>query len=74
MKTKIFDFTIPESLIAQCPSKKRSESRLLVYDRKKDLIIDSFTKNISGFLDEQCFLVFNNSRVIPARFFIKKKL
>ncbi len=73
MKTKIFDFNIPESLIAQYPSKKRSDSRLLVYDRKKDLIIDSFTKNISGFLDEQYFLVFNNSRVIPARFFIKKK-
>jgi S-adenosylmethionine:tRNA ribosyltransferase-isomerase len=73
MKTTIFDFNIPDSLIAQYPSKKRSDSRLLVYDRKKDIFIDSFTKNLSGFLDDQYFLVLNNSRVIPARFFIKKK-
>ncbi len=73
MKTKIFDFKIPESLIAQYPSKKRSDSRLLVYNREKDLIIDSYTKNISEFLNDQYFFVFNNSRVIPVRFFIKKK-
>lgn len=73
MKTKIFDFNIPEYLIAQYPSKKRSDSRLLIYDRKKDLLTDSFTKNISTFLDSRHFLAFNNTRVIPARFFIKKK-
>ena len=73
MKTRIFDFHVPESLIAQYPSKVRSDSRLLVYYRKKDLIIDSYTKNISDFLNNEYFLVFNNSRVIPVRFFIKKK-
>ena len=73
MKTKIFDFNIPESLIAQYPSKIRSDSRLLVYNRKDDLIIDSYTKNISDFLNDEYFLVFNDSRVIPVRFIIQKK-
>jgi S-adenosylmethionine:tRNA ribosyltransferase-isomerase len=73
MKTKIFDFHIPESLIAQYPSKVRSDSRLLVYYKKNDLIIDSYTKNISDFLNEECFLIFNNSKVIPVRFYITRK-
>ena len=73
MKTKIFDFHVPEFLIAQYPSEIRSGSRLLVYNRKKDLIIDSFTKDISNFLNEEYFLILNDSRVIPVRFFIKKK-
>jgi len=67
MKTAIFDFDIPEELIAKYPSKKRSDSRLLVDDRLKDKITDSYTKNITDFIDENYFLVFNNSRVIPAR-------
>jgi S-adenosylmethionine:tRNA ribosyltransferase-isomerase len=73
MKTDIFDFFVPDNLIAQKPSEKRSDSRLLVYDRKLDKITDSYTKNISDFLDDNYFLVFNNSRVIPARIQVKKK-
>ncbi len=67
MKTSIFDFDIPDELIAKYPSNKRSDSRLLVYKRLTGEIIDSHTKHIADFLDENCFLVFNNSRVIPAR-------
>jgi S-adenosylmethionine:tRNA ribosyltransferase-isomerase len=73
MKTDMFDFFIPENLIAQFPVKNRSDSRMLVYFRDKDVIIDSYTKNITDFLDTRHFLVFNNSRVIPARMKIKKK-
>ncbi|OHD27227.1 MAG: tRNA preQ1(34) S-adenosylmethionine ribosyltransferase-isomerase QueA [Spirochaetes bacterium GWC1_27_15] len=73
MKTDLFDFEVPEELIAQSPLENRSDSRLLVYYRKKDLIIDSFTKDISSFLNNDYFLVFNNSKVIPARLKIIKK-
>ena len=73
MKTEVFDFYVPDELIAQTPTKNRSDSRLLVYYRDKDLIKDSYTKNIPDCLSENDFLVFNNSKVIPARIFIKKK-
>lgn len=73
MKTSIFDFYIPDELIAKYPSKKRSDSRLLVYHRAKDEVIDSFTKNISDFLNDNHFLVFNNSRVIPARLIVRRE-
>ncbi|HOJ63794.1 MAG TPA: tRNA preQ1(34) S-adenosylmethionine ribosyltransferase-isomerase QueA [Spirochaetota bacterium] len=73
MKTELFNFDIPEHLIAQKPSDKRSNSRLLVYYKDKDIIIDSYTRNIIDFLDENYFLIFNNSKVIPARIKIIKK-
>jgi S-adenosylmethionine:tRNA ribosyltransferase-isomerase len=73
MKTEIFNFIIPDHLIAQTPKANRSDSRLLVYRRDSDEIIDSFTRDIGNFLDENCFLVFNNSRVIPARIKVTKK-
>ena len=73
MKTDIFDFYIPEHLIAQKPVAKRSDSRLLVYHKDRDMLTESFTKNVGDFLSEEYFLVFNNSRVIPARFRIIKK-
>lgn len=73
MKTDLFDFYIPEKLIAQNPSINRSDSRMLVYYRDSNKIVDSYTKNISDFIDSSYFLVFNNSKVIPARLKIKKK-
>ncbi len=73
MKTELLNFNVPESLIAQSPSKKRSDSRLLVYNRITDKIIDSYTKNFVTFLNDEHFLIFNNSRVIPARMMINKK-
>lgn len=73
METNLFDFDLPEHLIAQKPSDKRTNSRLLVYYRDKDTIVDSYTKNLSDFIDDRYFLVFNNSKVIPARIDIIKK-
>ncbi len=67
MKTELFNFFIPEKLIAQEPKNIRSESRMLVYYREKDLIVDSYTKDIAIFLDSSYHLVFNDSKVLPAR-------
>ena len=38
MDLSLFDYTLPKSLIAQEPSTKRSDAKLLVYDRKKESI------------------------------------
>jgi S-adenosylmethionine:tRNA ribosyltransferase-isomerase len=73
MKSEIFNFHIPENLIAQKPAEERSNSRLLVYERKKDLLTDSAFKDLTDFLSSDDFLVFNNSKVIPSRFSITKK-
>lgn len=72
MNINEFDFNIPEELIAQNPADVRSESKLLVYYREKDRIVDSKTANIADFLDPDYFMIFNNSRVIPARVPIRK--
>ncbi len=73
MKTEIFNFHIPDELIAQYPVKNRSDSRLLVYNRSTQEIIDSYFKNLTGFLNSEHFLVFNNSKVFPARLNVIKK-
>jgi len=64
--TSDFDFELPTELIASHPLEKRDASRMLVVNENK--ISD---KHIRDFLDYLCpgdVVVFNNSRVIPARF------
>lgn len=67
MKVTDFDFELPESLIAQTPSEKRSESRLLVMDGFK--LEDKHFYNIVEYLGKGDVLVVNNTRVIAARLF-----
>ncbi len=69
MKTDDFDYYLPEELIAQTPLKDRSASRLMVLDRKQKTIEDKSFKDIVDMFSENDVLVFNNSRVIPARLF-----
>lgn len=72
MKTELFNFKIPEELIAQYPIEKRSNSKLLIYKKNEDKIIDTYFYEITSYLDKDTLLVFNNSKVIPARIYIKK--
>lgn len=67
MNTNDFDFYLPESLIAQTPSEKRSESRLLVVDDMN--LEDKHFYNIIDYLNEGDVLVVNDTRVIAARLF-----
>jgi S-adenosylmethionine:tRNA ribosyltransferase-isomerase len=66
MKLSDFDFDLPQSLIAQYPSPKRTESRLLVRNPK---LIDSHFSQLGLFLKPNDLLVLNDTRVIPARLF-----
>ena len=66
MKLTDFDFDLPQSLIAQYPSSKRTDSRLLV---RKDKFIDSHFSQLGSFLRPNDLLILNDTRVIPARLF-----
>jgi len=73
MKTTDFDYSLPEELIAQFPPKERGSSRLLVFNRKTNRIIHSQFREIISFLKDGDLLVFNDTRVIPARLLGKKE-
>lgn len=69
MNLSDFDYTLPKSLIAQEPSKKRSDSRLLVYDRKKDSIHHTQFKAIGDYIPQAAQFYRNEVSVLKARLF-----
>lgn len=73
MKTKDFDFNLPEELIAQHPLENREESKLLLLDKNTGEIEHKVFKDIVNYLEEGDCLVLNNTRVIPARIFGKRE-
>ena len=66
MKVDLFDFDLPPDLIALRPSSPRDSSRLLIVHGNGNLADKSFS-NLAEFLNPGDVLVFNNTRVIPAR-------
>ncbi len=73
MKIDEFDFHLPEELIAIYPRKERSSSKLLVLYRESGEIIHSSFKHLPQFLDSSFLIVYNDTRVIPARLYLKKE-
>jgi S-adenosylmethionine:tRNA ribosyltransferase-isomerase len=67
VRTADFDFELPPELIAQHPSARRDQSRLLVLRRHQNLITHHRFQEFPDFLQPGDVLVLNNSRVIPAR-------
>jgi len=67
MRTADFNFDLPSELIAQAPAVTRDASRLLVLHRDSGKIEHRAFRDVLGFLRAGDVLVFNNSRVIPAR-------
>lgn len=67
MKTSDFDYTLPPELIAQTPIEPRDSSRLLVLDRKDGSIEHRRFLEIIDYLRRGDVMVFNDSRVLPAR-------
>lgn len=64
---EIFDYYLPEELIAKYPLKEREKARLMVVDRKNGNIKEEIFSDIQKYLEPGDTLVLNNSRVIPAR-------
>jgi S-adenosylmethionine:tRNA ribosyltransferase-isomerase len=67
VKTSDFDYHLPVELIAQTPVEPRDSSRLMVLNRGDNLIAHRNFFEISDYLHPGDVLVFNDSRVIPAR-------
>ncbi len=65
MRLEDFDFDLPERLIAVRPARPRPAARLLVADGAQT--IDAHVRDLPGFLRPGDRLVFNDTRVIPAR-------
>lgn len=77
MRTSEFYFDLPNELIAQHPCEQRSSSRLLHLSRAstngQHLIQHQHIRDLPEILDSGDLLVFNDTRVIPARLFGKKQ-
>ena len=67
MKTSDFDYSLPSELIAQTPVEPRDRSRLMVLNRGDGSIEHRRFSQIVDYLRDGDVLVFNDSRVIPAR-------
>src|SRR6056297_1028841 len=73
MKVSDFTFDLPEDLIAQAPLPERSASRLLLMGRGDGHLEDRRFSALDDLLDPGDLLVFNNTRVIPARLYAQKE-
>lgn len=73
LKLSDFDFSLPEELIAQRPAPHRDQSRLMVVDRDSGRISHAVFSDIGEYLTGRPLLVFNNTRVVPAKLHGYKK-
>ena len=73
VKKSDFEFDLPERLIAQSPPANRSDARLMVIDRQRQTIHHQHFVDLPGLLTPDDLLVFNDTRVIPARLFGQKE-
>lgn len=64
-----FDYVLPEELIAQRPSDKRENSRMMVLNRDKQEILHKHFYDIVDLLDDSHVLILNDTKVIPARLY-----
>lgn len=69
MDISLFDFDLPEELIAQTPSKVRDECKLLVIDKDKKTYEDKYFFDIINYLKPGDVLVRNNTKVNPVRLY-----
>ncbi|MDF9296005.1 tRNA preQ1(34) S-adenosylmethionine ribosyltransferase-isomerase QueA [Geobacillus stearothermophilus] len=72
MKVDLFDFHLPEELIAQTPLPDRAASRLMVLDKRTGAIRHETFRNIISYLNPGDCLVLNDTRVMPARLYGEK--
>ena len=73
MKLSQFKFKLPEELIAQYPSENRDECRLMVVNAKTGEISHHIFKEIIDFFDDGDVMVFNDTKVFPARLYGNKE-
>lgn len=73
MKFSEFDFPLPQELIAQTPAPERDQSRLMIVFRESgDIQMDVFS-NITKYLSGHPLMIFNNTKVMPAKLFARQQ-
>lgn len=72
MKKSDFNYQLPPELIAQKPLAQRNASRLLQLNRQSGALRDSHFTDFIGMLNQDDILVFNDTKVIPARLYAHK--
>ena len=70
---KSYAYSLPPELIAQEPASPRDSAKLLAYDRKTKLVAHDTFLNLAEHLPKNAVLVFNKTRVVPARFSVTKE-
>jgi S-adenosylmethionine:tRNA ribosyltransferase-isomerase len=73
MKLSQYKFNLPTDLIAQHPAENRDESRLMVLHKDSGKIEHKVFKDILKYFDEHDVMVFNNTKVFPARLYGNKE-
>ena len=72
MRVADFSFDLPDELIARFPKEDRSSSRLLKLDGNTGELVHHVFSDMIDFVNKDDLLVFNNTKVIPARMFGQK--
>ena len=73
MKLSSFRYDLPLNLIAQNPTKRREDSRLMVVNMKTGNMENRNFKDIIEYFDDKDVFVVNNTKVFPARMFGRKE-
>ena len=73
MQRSDFHFDLPDELIAQYPLERRGDSRLLCLKRNSDELDDRLFADLPDLLSPGDLLVFNDTKVIPARLYGRKE-
>ncbi len=68
-----FDYSFPQEVIAQSPATPRDSAKLLIYDRAAKNTSFATFADIIDYLPKNCVLVFNQTKVFPARFHLTKE-
>ncbi|MCD4833179.1 MAG: tRNA preQ1(34) S-adenosylmethionine ribosyltransferase-isomerase QueA [Bacteroidales bacterium] len=73
MKLSKFKFNLPKELIAKFPSENRDEARMMVVHKDTGKIEHKIFKDIVNYVKDQDVMVFNNTKVFPARLYGNKE-
>jgi len=73
MRTECLNYYLPRELIAQRPAEVRSGSRLLLMERATGAVTDGRFGDITAYVGSGDCLVLNNTKVLAARFFARRK-
>ncbi|MCK4749623.1 MAG: S-adenosylmethionine:tRNA ribosyltransferase-isomerase, partial [Bacteroidales bacterium] len=73
MKLSQYKFDLPTELVAKFPAENRDESRLMVLHRDTEQIEHKTFKDIIGYFDDNDVMVFNDTKVFPARLYGNKE-